>query len=130
MSPKLAGVHPRLVSAVARIEQAMSALGFQLLVTDGVRTDAEQVALYAKGRTAPGAIVTHADGVTNRSNHQVKADGFGYAVDCCFVVSGQPSWAKHLPWALYGAMARALGLKWGGDWKRPDRPHIEMPETQ
>jgi peptidoglycan L-alanyl-D-glutamate endopeptidase CwlK len=124
---KLDGVHPALVEKTGRILAAMSALGFPMLVTDGVRTVTEQAALYAKGRTAPGKIVTQCDGELKRSNHQVKADGFGHAVDCCFLVDGKPSWDDALPWRLYGETAKALGLKWGGFWTTPDRPHVELP---
>ncbi len=123
---KLDGVHPDLVAKVQSIIAAMGELGFVLRVTDGVRTTEQQAALYAQGRTAPGRIVTNADGVVKRSNHQARG-GFGYAVDCCFVVDGQPSWAESNPWALYGAMATALGLTWGGNWHTPDRPHVELP---
>ena len=124
---KLDGVHPVLVEKVKRILHASAELGHPMIVTDGVRTLAQQQALYAKGRTAPGKIVTKADGVRAKSNHQVKGDGFGHAVDCCFLVDGKATWEG--PWDLYGAMARSLGLTWGGDWKRfVDRPHIELPE--
>lgn len=122
---KLVGVHPALIDAVMRIGQAMRALGFSMIVTDGVRTADEQKLLYAKGRTLPGLIVTQADGVTHKSNHQVHLDGFGHACDMAFLVDGKPSWDESNPWALYGAMAKALGCQWGGDWKRPDRPHVE-----
>lgn len=117
---KLAGVHPTLKAKVRQILDAMTSLGFPMLVTDGFRTVAEQQALYAKGRTVPGKRVTNADGVTHLSNHQS-----GRAVDCCFLVDGKASWDDALPWALYGAMARTLGLSWGGDWSTPDRPHVE-----
>jgi len=137
---KLEGVHPALVAKVTRILFASAELGFPMLVTDGVRTAAEQAALYAQGRTVPGPdvspsrpmgrTVTNSDGVRKPSNHQVKADGFGHAVDLCFLVDGKPSWDDALPWYLYGAMAKALGLEWGGAWrsKLVDRPHIELPE--
>lgn len=125
---KLAGVHPKLEAAVTRICAAMGDLGFLLMVTDGVRTVAQQQALYAQGRTAPGHVVTNADGVLRHSNHQVRADGFGHAVDACFLVNGAPSWDGHLPWTLYGAMAKSQGLLWGGDWSGlVDRPHVELP---
>jgi peptidoglycan LD-endopeptidase CwlK len=128
---KLAGVHPTLVEKVTRILYALAELGHPMLVTDGLRTDAEQVALYAKGRTAPGPKVTNADGVRRRSNHQAKADGHGYAVDCCFLVDGNPSWDDAHPWRLYGEAAKALGLRWGGEFVGlVDRPHIELPEKE
>jgi hypothetical protein len=53
----------------------------EFTVTGGVRTAAGQKALYAQGRTAPGSIVTNADGVKNKSSRQVKSDSYGYAVD-------------------------------------------------
>lgn len=128
MSVKLEGVHPVLVDKVTRILMASAELGFPMLVTDGVRTVMQQQALYAQGRTAPGKIVTYMDGVKRPSNHQPKADGFGHAVDCAFLVDGKPSWDAGLPWGLYGAMAKALGLTWGGSWKSiVDKPHIELP---
>src|SRR5262245_17364162 len=126
---KLDGVHPQLIIAIGQIQAAMKALGYEIRVTDGLRTEAEQVALFAQGRTKPGHIVTHADGIEHKSNHQAHADGFGHAVDCCFVVNGVLSWAETNPWGLYGSMAKALGLKWGGDFlSLKDRPHVELPE--
>lgn len=132
---KLAGVHPDLAATIERILAAMTILGFPMRVTDGVRTVADQQRLWRKGRNAAGQIidpdqvVTHADGITARSNHQPHADGFGHAVDCTFLgPDGTPRWIDADPWALYGAMGKARGLRWGGDWKRPvDRPHLELP---
>lgn len=135
---KLVGVHPRLVEAVKRICFAMNELGFHMLVTDGARTVEMQRALYAQGRTTPGNIVTNADGVTKKSNHQTKADGYGHAVDLCFMddhgtpadpKDDYPSWDTKFPWRLYGEMAKSQGLIWGGDWTSlKDLPHIELPE--
>jgi len=129
MSDKLTGLHPDLIIRVKHVLAAMAALGHPMIVTDGVRTDAQQVVLYAKGRTLPGRIVTNADGLHKRSNHQTKADGYGYAVDCTFLdATGVPTWDEALPWNAYGACAKALGLVWGGDFKSlVDKPHIELP---
>lgn len=133
---KLAGVHPRLVAAVNLIQQAMTLLGFPMIVTDGARTLEQQQALYAKGRNADGMvvnrslIVTNDDGTIHRSNHQTHADGFGHAVDMTFLdADGRPVWGDSYPWPLYGAMAKALGLAWGGSWSSfVDRPHVELPD--
>lgn len=125
---KMVGCHPKLIEKVLSVISAMSALGFTLVVVQGLRTEQEQIALYAQGRTAPGSIVTNADGVTKLSNHQVKADGFGHAVDCAFKVDGKISWGDKLPWQCYGECAKAVGLVWGGDWTSiKDRPHVELP---
>jgi peptidoglycan L-alanyl-D-glutamate endopeptidase CwlK len=60
--------------------------------------------------------------VVNKSKHQL-----GHAVDCCFLKDGVPSWDPSHPWALYGAMAQALGLIWGGAWINfKDRTHVEV----
>lgn len=112
----------------------MAALGFPMKIVQGLRTVEEQQALFAQGRTKPGKIVTKADGVSNRSNHQAGPDGLGRAVDCAFVddknTALDETWADSSPWAAYGALAKAVGLQWGGDWKGiNDRPHIELPKA-
>lgn len=125
---KLAGVHPRLAGIVREILDEMAALGHPMGVTDGLRTTEQQRTLFAKGRTAPGPIVTQADGIYKRSNHQAKSDGFGHAVDCAFLMGGKFSWEDAHPWATYGKIAIGHGLTWGGMWQAfPDRPHIELP---
>lgn len=129
LADKLEGVHPELRHKVERIQAAMMALGFPMFVVFGVRTREQQQALYAKGRTAPGKIVTNCDGIVKKSDHQVKSDGFGHAVDLAFVNDPNTpldeTWAETSPWACYGACAKALGLGWGGDWVGIlDRPHI------
>lgn len=122
-STLLLGVVPALRAKVAILLAQMAALGHPMTVTDGNRTTAKQQALYAQGRTKPGRIVTYADGVKRLSNHQG-----GRAVDCTFLnAQGQPHWPEHGPWSEYGKRARDLGLRWGGDWQKPDRPHVEMP---
>lgn len=123
----LIGVHPQLINSITKVLDEMEAAGTPMMVCYGVRTTAEQQALYAQGRSKPGHIVTNADGVTHLSNHQVKADGLGRAVDCCFVVGGVPSWDIHLPWHTYGEWVQKVGLSWGGTWHRlVDLPHAEL----
>jgi peptidoglycan L-alanyl-D-glutamate endopeptidase CwlK len=133
---RLVGQHPTLVAKMTNILDVMDRLGFPMIVTDGVRTAAEQNALWHQGRDTPGKIVTYRDGITVKSNHQPWADGFGHAVDCCFLVDldadGQvddASWDLTRPWDLFGRIVRSQGLAWGGDWTpdaKKDRPHVEL----
>ncbi|WP_431808200.1 M15 family metallopeptidase [Lysinibacillus sphaericus] len=87
-----------------------------IFVTETYRSQARQNYLYAQGRTRPGKIVTW----TLKSNH-----------------TSRLAWdiAVAPPKSLYdvdiltkvGAIARKLGITWGGDWaRRIDRPHFEV----
>lgn len=87
----------------------------------GLRSYAEQDALYAKGRSGiPGEkIVTNARG--GYSNHN-----FGIAFDI-----GVFEGMKYLPespkYKAAGAIGVGLGLDWGGNWKTiQDEPHFQL----
>lgn len=131
MPNKWENLHPVLVRKLKAVHAAMQAIGFPMMLTDGARTVEQQQALYALGRTKPGKIVTYADGIKEKSNHQLKEDGFGHAADCAFLdQSGRPSWDEDFPWRAYGECAKAVGLRWGGDWTTlVDRPHVELPRV-
>lgn len=93
--------------------------GLALRVTHTLRTMDEQAHLYAKGRTMPGAIVTHA-------RPGESAHNYGMAFDICF--AGQMPYPpiQDIRWEHAGRIGEALGLVWGGRWKKiQDRPHFE-----
>lgn len=128
----LKGVHPDLVRVM---HEAIKATPVDFTITDGVRTQAQQAALYRKGRTDKSSgIVTQADGVVKKSNHQIKADGYGHAVDLYPFVNGGLDFndkGGHLRViaAHIKATATCLGVRveWGGDWKGAwDKPHFEL----
>lgn len=100
------------------IEQARRE-GMSLRVDTGFRTFAEQNQLYAQGRTAPGNVVTNARGGQSWHN-------YGLGVDLSFGNRpGADAWAADNNWSRYGEIAADNGLTWGGNWRSPDRPHVE-----
>ena len=119
---RLAKVHPELAARVERAALVLAAEGIHIEVVQGLRTYAEQDALYAQGRTKSGKIVTKAVG--GFSNHN-----FGLAVDVCPFVDGKPAWnAAESVWQAIGAAGKQAGLDWGGGWKSfQDKPHLELP---
>lgn len=122
------GLHPDLVGKAKRVIAVMASLGFPMIPVQGLRTTEYQQSLYAQGRTTPGHIVTNADGIKSKSNHQAQKDGYGHAIDMTFLVGGQPSFNIKLPWATYGTCAKSTGLIWGGDFKTiRDLDHLELP---
>ena len=97
---------------------------YSLMFTAGARSQAEQQALYAQGRTAPGGIVTHRDGITRRSRHQD-----GQALDFVLRVDGTSVWEDEARYLALGELAERHGLTWGGRWSSPHDPyHLELPD--
>jgi len=90
-------------------------------MVQGTRTHAQQGAVYAQGRTTPGAIVTDAE--PGDSFHQ-----YGLAGDVVpLAYKALPNWNPSGPlWAKIGAIGESLGLTWGGRWSKPDRPHFHL----
>lgn len=126
----LVGIHPDLVRLM---NEAIKDSPIDFTITDGVRTTQQQRSLYEQGRTKPGAIVTNADGVNNKSNHQAKSDGYGYAVDLYpyYNKSVQLNDVKNLRLIANHIKEVAkrldIGIQWGGDWKTfKDYPHFEL----
>lgn len=122
---RLVGVHPDLVRVV---NLAIRLTTVDFVVVQGNRTQAEQDALYAQGRTKPGKKVTW----TRNSNHIG-----GRAIDVAPWVNGTVEWDDNGKLGLWLRIAEAfksaakeLGVPivWGGDWvTTKDRPHFELP---
>lgn len=129
----LQGVHPDLVRV---LDAAIRDTPIDFTITEGVRSQARQQQLYAQGRTVSGPRVTNVDGMRNKSNHQVKPDGFGHAVDLYPFVDGAVRVNEPYVDAKLKVIARhikatavrlGVPITWGGDWKSPyDPPHFEL----
>lgn len=121
---RLTFVNPKLAEKVRAAADALAAEGTFFRVAQGLRTYAQQDALYQQGRTTPGHIVTNAPG--GYSNHN-----FGCAVDCYPFLSGPTGDLNWNPTSeQFKAMVAALkaqGLAWGGDWLSiHDYPHFQL----
>ena len=96
-----------------------AAAGITIKVIAGTRSYAEQDALYAQGRSAPGPIVTRARG--GESNHN-----FGIAFDIG-VFEGGRYLGDSPKYKAVGTLGLELGLEWGGNWKSlVDQPHFQL----
>lgn len=94
--------------------------GYDMVLLEGYRSPERQAQLAALGPqvTRAGAF---------ESFHQ-----FGLAADCAFlrdgriVISEQDAWAAS-GYAVYGEVARSVGLTWGGGWASiKDFGHVEL----
>jgi peptidoglycan L-alanyl-D-glutamate endopeptidase CwlK len=124
MSRLLTDLRPECRRLVDPFLDDCAAAGYDVLVTCTSRTEAEQAALYAQGRTTGGAIVTNAR--PGQSAHQ-----YGLGMDVVPIVNGKPDWSGTDPlWLEIGALGQARGLQWLG---APDSPfreaaHFQVPE--
>lgn len=130
MSRDLAHLEPVTRALAGRLLAECEAAGLDVLVTCTWRSEAEQAALYAQGRTAPGKIVTRAK--PGQSRHNRTLDGFpaSTAFDVVPLRHGKPVWdANDHLWQRVGEIGERIGLEWAGRWKRfKEYPHFQLKE--
>lgn len=139
---RLKGVHPKLVAVVKR---AIEITKVDFKVVEGVRSDEQCYTNFGKGRTAAqceavGCPTKYAQPKLAKvtwvrhplsSNHRVKPDGLGHAVD---LLPEPYDWKDTKPFdelavAMYQA-AEDVGvhIRWGADWDEDGKPR-ERGET-
>lgn len=125
-------LHPKLQKKIVELKSACTAHGIKIGFSECLRTVAEQDALYAKGRTVPGSIITNCKGNTYSSMHQwgvaadfyliMDVDGDGTTTDDAYNNSTKL-------FEKVGKIAESIGLEWGGSWTSfKDLPHIQLKD--
>lgn len=94
--------------------------GLKVRITETYRSQKRQNELYAQGRTTPGKKVTW----TLNSRHTGRR-----AWDICQTIKGREYDNSNGFFDKCGAVAKKLGIIWGGTWKTPDRPHFEVSKS-
>jgi len=128
---QIAKLHPSVRDEITKIIQDCDATltgKAKVRITQGLRTFAEQDALYAIGRTKPGKKVTNAQ--AGKSIHN-----FGFAVDICMIIDKKvASWDTTKDWdndqvADWYECVKIFAKQsweWGGNWKTfKDLPHFD-----
>jgi len=119
---RLEQLFPPLKLKAYQLIQQLALKGIDVEVSQGLRSWAEQEALYAKGRTEPGAIVTNA-----------KPEQSWHTFGCAFDVDIQDSagvldWSGTSPaWLATISAGEGLGLYAGAEFRTfPDKPHFQL----
>lgn len=128
---RISKLHPMVRDEVTKIIQECDKQltgRAKIRISQGLRTDKEQDALYAIGRTVPGKKVTNAKG--GQSIHN-----YGFAIDIVLIIDGKTaSWDTKKDWDNDGiadwyecvAIFARHGWEWGGNWKTfKDLPHFD-----
>lgn len=116
----------------------------KVFITCTYRDREYQAELYSRGRNEQGVIVdpkkivTYAKPGTSRHNFEIDGRPASLAFDVAFRPDANPFDAETIPkgatwngrWWLLGKLAAHVGLEWGGNWRRPDKPHFQyVPES-
>lgn len=143
MSRKLTDLHPyvrQLCRQFVREGERLYPIG--IIITQTHRPQIEQARLYARGRYTVGTtvningfevVVPKGRKVTNARPGSSWHNYFpSLAFDFVYTVGGKCDWmynpdpAPDDYWDELGALARELGLEWGGSWTRfKDMPHCQ-----
>jgi len=119
---RLRQLHPWLTHLAYALHDRLALEDIDLHITQGLRSYEDQAALYAKGRTSPGPIVTNAP--PGHSWHS-----FGLAFDCApFDLAGSPDWdVNHPAWGRIVDVGKNLGLFSGTQFTSLcDTPHFQL----
>ncbi len=131
-SRKLTDLHPQMQPMVTRFLANARAAGIDLLVTCTYRSNEEQAALYAIGRTKPGRIVTNAKPGRSTHNNTLNGKPAALAVDVVPLRDGKPVWSASDPvWKRVGEIGEKVGLEWAGRWTTfREYPHFQHPQAK
>lgn len=115
-------LHPKIrQDAIEAYNEAVriTPVGVHPFIVQTLRSFEESDALYQKGRTRPGPIVTNAK--AGQSYHN-----YGLALDFCLQINGKLSWTVDKNWMKVVDCFKKRGFDWGGDWRTfKDQPHLE-----
>lgn len=124
----IARLHPQVRGLVRKfINDVYTAHQIQLVIVQDYRTYAQQDALYAKGRTASGSIVTNARGGQSNHNFALAVDIFPLWDDGKLHMDGKSDKKNIEILKKVAPVGKNIGLEWGGDWKSiVDNPHFQL----
>ena len=134
-------LYPPLRDKAAQFVKLCAQAGFAVLITQGLRTWAEQEAMYAQGRlplakvnalrkkAGLGAIALKENRIV--TNAPAGSSWHNYSLAFDFVVLdalGKADWnSAHPQWKKAGQLGTSIGLTWGGNFRSiKDLPHFEL----
>jgi peptidoglycan L-alanyl-D-glutamate endopeptidase CwlK len=129
-------LHPKLREEAGKIyEEICEALSGKAACRFAftLRTIAEQDALFAQGRTKPGAVVTKAKGGQSYHNYGlaidivllIDKDGNGTYETASWDTKGDYDGDGKSDWIEIAEIFKQHGWEWGGNWKFLDMPHFQ-----
>lgn len=116
---RIKNIQPSLQPLAEKLVLNAAGAGIPVRVVQDYRTPEQQQALLDSGKG-----VTNAGANLSYHNYRLAFDIVPEAY------LSFPDWnPKGEYWAKLGAIGKSLGLEWGGDWKKKDLPHFQVPSS-
>lgn len=133
-SNELKSLTPEFRKYVQTILLHLEGKGWVPVVYHGKRTKQEQTEIVKAGHSKTMQSFHVEETALNRGRNglywQVKGEAVDI-VDARFLWQGPASDLDYQFWKDLGALAKALGLGWGGDWKKfRDVAHVEITRVE
>lgn len=153
-SRKISDLVPEAREKALQVEEACARLGSPILVYCTLRSVKAQAKLFREGRSLEKIMEKHEELASEWKRPdlaQVLLDvgpqygkyiktkagpgqsyhNYARAFDAVPLRNGECVWGDKEPedsalWEVYGDVCRSNGLKWGGDWRWPDKPHSQL----
>ena len=124
----IARLHPQVRGLIRKfINDVYIKHQVQLVIVQDYRTYVQQDALYAKGRTTSGSIVTNAKGGQSNHNFALAVDVFPLWDDGKLHMDTQSDKKNSEILRQISSVGKSIGLEWGGDWNSiVDNPHFQL----
>lgn len=124
----IARLHPQVRGLIRKfINDVYLKHQIQLVIVQDYRTYEQQDALYAKGRTTSGRIVTKAKGGQSNHNFALAVDIFPLWADGKLHMDAKSDAENIKILKKVAPIGKSIGLEWGGDWKSiTDNPHFQL----
>jgi peptidoglycan L-alanyl-D-glutamate endopeptidase CwlK len=107
MSRNINDLEPQVAQLCHKFVDECAKQGIIVIITSTYRSNEEQAALYAIGRTKPGNRVTNAK--PGQSMH-----GYRIAFDFCPIIHGKCVWNNAELFERCGEIGEKVGLQWSG----------------
>ncbi|MCR3760100.1 peptidoglycan-binding protein [Clostridium felsineum] len=122
-SLSLSSLNPYVASLAQQFLNLCTKNGLNVIIITAFRSWDEQDILYAQGRTAPGNIVTDAQGGDSYHN-------WGLAFDSAPFENGRVAWDDSAAFNEMGVLGQQIGLEWGGNWTSYAISLVDTPHFQ
>jgi peptidoglycan L-alanyl-D-glutamate endopeptidase CwlK len=107
MSRRIEDLEPKVADMCHAFVAECEKQGISVIITSTYRSNEEQAALYALGRTKPGNRVTNAKPGQSLHNYKV-------AFDFCPIIHGKAVWNNAELFERCGEIGESVGLQWSG----------------